>query len=190
VTEPNFDDLLRGRLFERRTVFLRGVLDDRLAGDTAAQLMTLDATGDGAVTLIIDASGPSLDAAFTLIDVIDLLGVPVNGVCVGRAEGAAVGVRAVCPHREAGPSARFHLHDPDVTAEGNAAQMAKWAEHHEQRLLRFHQRLAQATGRPVEHVEADCSGAGRFLDAEKAKRYGLVDEVAGRPGLRMGNGPT
>jgi ATP-dependent Clp protease protease subunit len=192
MNEPNFDDLLKGRLFERRTVFLRGVLDDQAAGDVAAQLMTLDALGDDAVTLVIDATGPSLDAAFTVIDVVDMLGVPVYATCVGRAEGAAVGVLAVCAKRQAGPSARFHLHDPDSTAQGNAEQVARWAEHHQARLHRFHQRLAQATGQPVEHVEADCDGAGRFLDAEQAKAYGLIDEIAGRgaPKLRMGFGPS
>jgi ATP-dependent Clp protease protease subunit len=171
---------------------MRGVLDDRLAGDTAAQLMTLDATGDDAVTLIVDAVGPSLDAAFTVIDVIDLLGVPVHAVCMGRAEGAAVGVVAVCADREAGPSARFHLRDPEESAHGSADQVARWLEHHQQRILRFHQRLAEATGRPVEHVEADCDGPGRFLDAQAAQAYGLIDRVAGRDatGLRRGFGPS
>lgn len=186
MNEPSFEDRLRGRLFEQRTVFVRGVLDDALAGDAAAQLMALDAMGDTAATLVLDASGPSLDAAFTLIDVIDLLGVPVNGVCVGRAEGAAVGVLAVCEHRQAGPSARFHLRDPEGEVRGSAQDVARWVAHHQEHLHRFHQRLSQATGRPVEHVEADSAGPGRYLDAEEARQYGLVDEVTGslRRGLR------
>ncbi|MBV8234485.1 MAG: ATP-dependent Clp protease proteolytic subunit, partial [Acidimicrobiia bacterium] len=45
------EDLLRARLFERGIVFLRGALDDAVAGDVAAQLMTLDASGDEPVQL-------------------------------------------------------------------------------------------------------------------------------------------
>ena len=180
----NHDDLVRTKLFEQRTVFLRGSLDDKAAGDTAAQLMTLDATGDTAVTLVLDATGTSIDAAFTVMDVIDLLGVPVKAVCMGRADGAAVGVLAVCAHRSAGPNARFRLADPDVQAAGNSEQLARAVEFHNEQLRRFHQRLAQAVGKPLEEVAKDCAD-GRYLDAEQARAYGLVDEIAGRPPLEL-----
>src|ERR1700674_2651781 len=94
---------LEERLFERRIVQCRGVLDDPLAGRVAAELMTLDALGDGAVELRLDSAGASLEAAWTLIDVIDLLGVPVNIVCSGRVEGAAVGVLSTGGRRMALP---------------------------------------------------------------------------------------
>lgn len=165
-------------LFKRRIVFLRGELNEQTAGDTAAQLMTLDATGDDAVTLYLDCHGTSLEAAFTLMDVVDLLGVPVHAVAMGRVEGPAVGVLAVAPRRSISPNARIRLRDPELqTMTGNANQLANWVEHHQQALARFHQRLAAATGRPVEHVEADC-GQGRFLDADQAIAYGLADGIA------------
>ena len=40
--------------------------------------MTLDASGDGAVDLQIDSSGGSTGAALALMDIVDLLGVPVR----------------------------------------------------------------------------------------------------------------
>ena len=46
---------LQERLFERRIVLCRGVLDDALAGRVAAELMTLDALGDGAIELQFDS---------------------------------------------------------------------------------------------------------------------------------------
>jgi ATP-dependent Clp protease protease subunit len=165
-------------LFKRRIVFLRGDLDEAAAGHTAAQLMTLDAIGDEPVTLYLDCTGTSLDAAFTVMDVIDLLGVPVHTTATGRVEGPAVGVLAVSRHRRISPNARIHLRDPDMTTTaGNAAQIHAWAVHHQEAMARFHRRLAEATGRPVEHVEADC-GQGRYLDAEQAQAYGLADEIA------------
>ena len=55
------EDVLRAQLFERRIVFLRGPLDDAVAGDIAAQLMTLDASGDEPVQLHVDSPGGPLE---------------------------------------------------------------------------------------------------------------------------------
>jgi ATP-dependent protease ClpP protease subunit len=54
--------------------------------------------------------------------------------------------------------------------------MRRFADQQRIQLERFVARLAEATGRPREHVEADVC-VGRFLDAEEALEYGLVDEI-------------
>ena len=163
-------------------VRLWGPLDDAPVAKACAEMMALDATGDEAVQLYVGSSGGPLHSAMSLIDTMDLLGVPVHVTCLGRAEGAAVGVVAAGARRVAAPHAQFHLTEPEVSVSGNASQLAAWAEHHRVELERFVQRLAQATGRPAEHLEADLS-LGRWLDAEEALRYGLVDEIW-RPGGR------
>ena len=173
------EDVLRAQLFERRIVFLRGPLDDAVAGDIAAQLMTLDASGDEPVQLHVDSPGGPLEPAFVLIDTIGLLGVPVHAVCVGRAEGAAVGVLAAAEVRRAAPHARFRLCQPTETAAGTAGDLESWMTHKQQQLDEFHRHLAGATGRPFELVEADTEH-GRYLSAEEAVAYGLVHEIAGR----------
>ncbi len=180
-------DLVGAALFERRIVSLRGALDDGLAGQVAAELMMLDASGDGSVTLYVDSGEGSLDAAFTVMDTIDLLGVPVQAICVGRAFGPAVGVVAVAHRRRASRHARFYLSAPRTSIQGTAAELQRWVGHQEAQLDAFAARLAAATGRPAEHVEADLA-TGRYLSAEEALQYGLVDEIwtqegAGRRGL-------
>jgi len=174
MTSP--EDLLRTQLFERRIVFLRGPLDDAVASDVAAQLMTLDASGDEPVQLHVDSPGGPLEPAFVLIDTIGLLGVAVHAVCVGRAEGAAVGVLVAGEVRRAAPHARFRLCQPDESVQGVASELESWIAHKQRMLDEFHRHLAAATGRPLEQVEAD-TAAGRFLDAEEAVAYGLVHEV-------------
>lgn len=169
---------LEERLFERRIVLCRGRLDDGLSGRIAAELMTLDALGDGAVELQLDCEGVSLEAAWTLIDVVDLLGVPVNVVCSGRVEGAAVGVLTAGERRTALPHARFRLTDPELEISGRASELRALLDHHTRRLERLHERVAAATGRSVGEVAADFR-ARRSLDAHEALSYRLVDEVAG-----------
>jgi ATP-dependent protease ClpP protease subunit len=58
-----------------------------------------------------------------------------------------------------------------------AADLARWAEQHLDQLGQFHQRLATAVHRSSGEVAADCR-AGRYLTAEEALRYRLVDEIA------------
>ncbi len=59
---------LRERLFERRVVILNVRLDDESAAEAAAALMTLDATGDDKVQLLLNCTGGTYDAAFTIME--------------------------------------------------------------------------------------------------------------------------
>ena len=175
-------DVVRARLFEQRTILLRGELTDIAASEAGAELMTLDALGDTRVTVQLDVTGGGLEAAFSVMDVIDLLGVPVDVLCVGRADGPGVGILAVGARRVMAPHARVRLADPTASASGRASELGAWAEQHRAQLDRFHRRVAEAVHRPADVVAADCA-RGRYLTAEEALHYGLVDEVASPRGV-------
>jgi ATP-dependent Clp protease protease subunit len=145
--------------------------------------MTLDASGDDPVHLHVDCPGSTLEAAFSLIDVIDLLGVDVIATCVGQAVGPALGPLAVAHHRRATPHARFRLAEPVLRGAGRAGELQAWADSQRAQMRRFCDRLAKAVGQPVDTVAADLA-TGRFLDAEAARAYGIVDEICA-PGGRV-----
>jgi ATP-dependent Clp protease protease subunit len=168
---------MQRQLFDRRMVLLSGALDNGVANRVGVSLMTLDATGDSAVQLQIDSSDGTVDAALALMDIVDLLGVPVHATCVGQAAGPAVGVLAVCDQRTVSPHARLRLLEPTVEVQGSARQLQQLAAGHLDRMAMFWTRLSEATGTSVERLRHDAS-EGRFLSAEEAVVYGLADEVA------------
>ena len=193
-------DLLARRLLEQRVVLLSGALDETTSTRVSAELMTLDAEGDDPVTLRVDCGEAGLAAALTLMDVIELMGVPVRALCLGQVAGGAVGVVAVCSHRAALPSTRFSLCEPATQFEAHVRNVAQWVEVRADERRRFAQRIAAASGKAIETVEADLE-RGRFLTAEEAVGYGLLDEVSrpdadirrfpgrgGRPGPGAGSG--
>lgn len=175
-------ETLGRRLFEQRVVLLHGPVDDVSATRTAAELMTLDADGDDPVTLRVDCGECSLAHALTLMDVVELMGVPVRALCLGQIGEGAVGVVAVCARRAALPNTRFALREPTSVGETamHVRNVAQWAELRADERDRFCTRLAAAAGRTAEEVRDDLT-RGRFLGAADAVKYGLVDEVC-RPG--------
>jgi ATP-dependent Clp protease protease subunit len=172
----NWADGIRASLFDRRVVLLSRRLDAETTNRVAAELMTLDALGDEPIELQIDCAEGELEAALSLMDVIDLVGVPVHATARGLVGGPAVGVLAVSAHRQATQHASFRLYEPKASFTGNAQDLAHWADHSLERSRLFCRRLAAAVHRAEEHVEADVA-AGRFLSAEEALAYGLIDEI-------------
>jgi ATP-dependent Clp protease protease subunit len=176
VEQPDWRQTLAQRLFEQRVVLLHGPLDDTSASRVAAELMTLDAEGDEPVALRVDSGEGSLALALTLMDVIELMGVPVRALCLGQVGAAAIGVVAVCAHRAAMPSTRFALREPTTQAEVHVRNAAQWAELRTDERRRFCARVAAAVGKPAEVVEEDL-GRGVLMGAAEAVDYGLLDEV-------------
>ncbi len=177
------DEWLRVQLFQRRTVMLAGELDDQTANAVAMALMTLDADGDDAVHLRIDSGGGSVACALALMDVIDLLGVPVHAVCQGQAVGPAAGVLAVCPRRILAPHARLGILEPTAEFGGTGHQIERLASAHVDQWTVFCTRLGEATGQPVDRILEDAAHSC-FLSAQEALAYGLADELAS-PGSRI-----
>lgn len=186
---PDWPDGLAGRLLAQRIVLLHGPLDAARATRVAAELMTLDAEGDSAVSLRIDCAEGSVAQALVLMDVIELLGVPVRGLGLGQVGGAAVGVLAVCAHRSALPNTRFILREPATSVEAPARQVTQWVQLHRDERTRFAARIAAASRRPTDAVAEDFA-RGVFLDAPGAVDYGLLDEICRPSGdIRPLTGP-
>jgi ATP-dependent Clp protease, protease subunit len=181
-------DWLGGHLFARRVVMLSGDVDTRI-GDVIAQLLTMDAEGDEAIELYLDGTGQDVGAALSLMDVIDMLGVEVHATVMGRADGTAVGVLAVCPVRRVAPNARVTLREPRFQFSAAARDVATWSQYLGRQLDSFIDRLASACRSEASKVRADLERVV-ILDAGEAVAYGLADSVTSQLRVVEGNSET
>jgi ATP-dependent Clp protease, protease subunit len=143
----------------------------------AAEIMTLDATGDEPIDLYLDSADGTLEAAFVLIDTLDLAHATVRVHCRGQVGGPAIGVVAAADRRAASPYTRFRLAEPVAQLSGTPNQIAGHSQQQQDLLWRFQARLAQVTERPAEEI-ADDMRRGRYLDVQEAVEYGLIDAVS------------
>jgi ATP-dependent Clp protease protease subunit len=171
---------VRERLLDRRVVLAHGFLDDALATRIAAELMYLDGTGDDPIELHLGCADGELSASNALADTVDLVGVRVVARGRGTIGGPALAPFTAADHRIATPFSLFQLRDPSVESTGSADALAAFAQRHGHEVDALHRRIARATGRSTEEVAADFR-TGTILDADQARRAGIVHEVQ-RPG--------
>ena len=139
--EPLSETLARRLLAQRVLVLFTVPSTTSPVTRVSAELMTLDAEGDESVTLRVDCGEAALAPALTLMDVIELMGVPVRALCLGQVGAGAIGVVAVCAHRSAMPSTRFSLCEPTTQHEGHVRNVAQWAELQAAERRRFCERV-------------------------------------------------
>ncbi|HYT09328.1 MAG TPA: ATP-dependent Clp protease proteolytic subunit [Mycobacteriales bacterium] len=180
VELPRAGDTVEERLLERGIVLLSGQLDQPAAQRAAAQLMLLDAEWNGPVQLHLNCPDGELDAALVLAETVDLVHLETRAVASGVVGGPALGVLAAADRRQGHRHALFRLREPTGRASGRADRLAADVAEHTRQVAHLHERLASATGRPVEEVAADLR-AGRVLTAEQAVDYGLLHEVVPTP---------
>jgi ATP-dependent Clp protease, protease subunit len=183
---PGLSDEVRRQLLARRLVLVHGLLDDAAAAEAAATLMMLDATGDERVQLRLTGVRADVEQGLVLMDVIAVLGVPVDVVAAGTVAGGAVGVLAAGRHRTLAPHARLHLHEPDGAVAGRALEIERALAAASSQRERFFQRIAECTGRPRADIE-DGWRASRYLEADDAVALGYADEVEHAGAHRAGD---
>ncbi len=172
--EVHAPDWLAERLVAQRVVALAGELDAEAANRAIATLALLDASGDEPVQLRLSGVQVDVEAAFALVDALDLMGAPVHVTALGTLTGAAIALLAVGDVRTAGPHAVLQLADPKPPRGVRGWDVEAWVVEHARQVERLHERLAEATGRPVAELAADMR-AQRVLTVDEAREYGLLD---------------
>jgi ATP-dependent Clp protease protease subunit len=168
------------KLFEERIIFLGVQIDDASANDVMAQLFTLESIDpERDISIYINSPGGSYTAMTAIYDTMQFVRCDIQTVCIGQAaSAAAVLLSAGTPGKRAAlPHSRILIHQP--ATEGGYGQ-ASDIEIQANEILRIRAEmetiLSRHSGQDVEKVRRDIE-RDRFLTAEEAKSYGLIDDI-------------
>ena len=124
--------------------------------------------------------GGEVWAALSLVDVVDLLGVPSTTSALGRVHGGHVAVLAVCDDRTVAGHASLRLVGSTGASVGERRPAGAAGSANQLEWEAFCGCIARATGQSQDQMAED-AGNGRYFTAEEAVAYGLADRLE-RPG--------
>ena len=178
------------RLLKERIIFINGPIHDGMSHLIVAQLLHLEAENPKKeISIYINSPGGVVTAGLAIYDTMQHVRPPVATYCIGQAAsmGAVILAAGAPGKRTALPNARIMIHQPHGGAQGQATDIEIQAQEVLRLRARLNEILAHHCGVEVEQVLKD-TDRDKFMDAETAKGYGLVDEVLARP-LGTGKNP-
>src|SRR5215217_400108 len=167
------------RLLMDRIIFLGTPINDDVANIVIAQLLFLQADNpDRDIHLYINSPGGSVSAGLAIYDTMQFLSAPVNTICMGLAAsmGAFLLAAGRAGKRSALPHSRIMIHQPSGGAQGTAADIEIQAREIIYLRGKMNDLMGKHTGRKVEQIERDID-RDRFMSAEEAKDYGIIDNI-------------
>jgi len=175
--ERSFD--IYSRLLRERIVFVTGTVEDHMASLITAQLLFLESENPKKdIYMYINSPGGVVTAGMAIHDTMQYIRPRVGTVCIGQAAsmGSFLLAAGEPGMRVALTNARIMIHQPSGGAQGQASDIEIQARE----ILRIRQRMnelyAQYTGQPIEVIESAME-RDKFLSAEEAKAFGLIDQV-------------
>ena len=173
--QMSLDDML----LENRIVFLIGDISYQRAAEVIMKMLYLDnLKRSSEISLYINSPGGSVDDTMAIYDTMRFVSSPIATYCIGRAQSGAAIILAAGTKgkRHALPHAKVMLHQPWGGVSGQAADIKIQAEEILKAKAMINELLAKHSGQPVEKIAAETE-RDRYMTAEEAHQYGLIDEV-------------
>lgn len=185
--EDKRDDLvmlnkkLERLFFEKRAVYLWGVVDDKSAREVTTKLLLLEADNPGKeINFYINSPGGVVTSGMVIYDTMRMISSPVNTICMGLAasmgsillSGGVKGKRFIYPHGEVmihQPSLGGYIQGVSSDLEIQARQTARVKEIG----ARI---LAENCGKTIEQIYRDFD-RDYWMDAKEAIEYGIADQI-------------
>lgn len=167
------------RLMMDRIIFLGYPISDEVANIVTAQLLFLDSTDRVRdIQMYINCPGGSVYAGLGMYDTMQFVTPDIATICTGMAAsmGAVLMAAGAKNKRSALKHSRIMIHQPSGGAMGQATDIEITVNEVRKLKKELYDILAQHTGQTPEQIHED-SDRDKWLTAEEAKNYGLVDEV-------------
>lgn len=170
------------RLLKDRIVILGTPVNDAVASTIVAQLLFLESQDpEKDINLYINSPGGVVSAGMAIYDTMQYVKCDIATTCVGMAAsmGAVLLTAGAKGKRNVLPHARVMIHQPLGGVQGQASDI----EIEAQEILRLKKELSQIladhSGQSLETIMKD-SDRNKWMTADEAKDYGLVDTVMRR----------
>ncbi len=167
------------RLLKERIIFLTGAVSDDVASLICAQLLYLESENPKKdISFYINSPGGAVTSGLAIYDTMQYIRPDISTVCVGQAAsmGSLLLAAGAPEKRYCLPHSRIMVHQPSGGVQGQATDI----EIHAKEILDLRARLNQIyvthTGRTLKVIE-EAMDRDKFLSAEEAKKFGIVDEV-------------
>ena len=176
-----FSKKIEKYFFDRRSVHLWGVVDDKSARDVVTKMLLLDADKPGEeIRFYINSPGGVVTSGMVIYDTMRMLQSPVATICMGLAasmgsillSGGAKGKRYIYPHGEVmihQPSLGGHIQGVSTDLEIQARQTKRVKE-------LGAKILADNCGKTMQQIMKDFD-RDYWMNAKEAIEYGIVDHV-------------
>ena len=170
------------RLMMDRIIFLGTGINDQVANIVQAQLLFLESTdANKDIQIYINSPGGSVYAGLGIYDTMQFIKPDVATICTGMA--ASMGAVLLCAgekgKRSGLPHCRVMIHQPMGGAQGQASDIEITAREIVTLKEELYRIIAKHSGQSYEKVHDD-SDRDYWMKAEKAKEYGMIDEVLKR----------
>jgi ATP-dependent Clp protease protease subunit len=175
-----YSDLF-SRLLGQRIILLGTEIDSTVANIVVAQLIHLEAEDpDADVSVYVNSPGGEAYAGLAIYDAMQHIRCDVRTIAYGMAMsmGAVLLAGGTAGKRMALPSAKIMIHQGSAGFRGQVTDIEIQAAEHRSVQHRLEDVLAHHTGQPRERIHEDTL-RDRYLTADEARAYGLIDEVLG-----------
>jgi ATP-dependent Clp protease protease subunit len=175
--ERSYD--IYSRLLKERIIFMVGPVNDQMANLVVAQLLFLESENpDKDISLYINSPGGSVSAGLAIFDTMQFIKPDVSTLCTGMAAsmGAFLLAAGAKGKRFSLPNSRIMIHQPSGGSQGMASDIEIQAKEILYLRHRLNSIMADRTGQSVEQIAKD-TDRDRFMSAEEAVEYGLIDKM-------------
>lgn len=172
---------LEKQFFEKRAVYLWGVVEDKSARDVVSKLLLLDSDKPGEeIKLYINSPGGVVTSGMVIYDTIKMLRSPVSTICMGLAasmgsillSAGVNGKRFIFPHGE------VMIHQPSLGGyfQGTSADLEIQAIQTQKTKELGARILAENCNKTFEQIMKDFD-RDYWMNSKEAVEYGIVDSI-------------
>ncbi len=144
-----------------------------------AQLLFLESENPKKeINMYINSPGGVVTAGMSIYDTMQFIKPPVTTLCMGQAAsmGSLLLTAGAKGNRFALPHSRIMVHQPSGGYRGQVTDILIHAEEVKELKRRLNEVYVRHTGRTLKEIE-EALERDNFMSAEKAKEFGLIDEV-------------